>query len=288
MIIFLYGPDSYRRRQKVKELVDDYRRKDKAFDLEYFDFSFQNKNGENSNEFLRLREFVATPSLFRENKFGVVENIFFKISAYSVSRRKELKNFLKAQMSPQDLVLIISEDSKPPADFNFLIDGKALPSELKSQEFKNLEGGKLEYFIRREAKMRGVNFAPKAVDFLAESFEGDAWGLINELDKLSLLKIDVVDADKIKETSDYVQPSSEWNRIFYSIMDIVGNQPLSRKLRNLEILFCRQEEPAKIFNVLASHIQSIKLAQKIADYDPLIKFGRLDYEEALLDLVISH
>lgn len=287
MIIFLYGPDSYRRQKKVKELVDDYRRKDPAFDLEYFDFSSQNQNGENSSEFLRLREFVATPSLFRENKFGVAENIFFKISAFSVSRRKELKNFLKSQMSPQDLVLIISEDSKPPADFNFLIDKEAPLSELKFQEFENPKGAQLEHFIRKEAKERGVNLTSRAIDFLAESFNNDSWGLINELDKLSLIKSETVDTDKIKEISDYIEPMTDWRKTYYSMMDIVGNHPLSQKLRNLEILFCRQEEPAKIFNILASQIQSIKLAQKLADYDPLIKFGRLDYKEALLDLVIS-
>ncbi|MEK7555577.1 MAG: hypothetical protein AAB516_02025 [Patescibacteria group bacterium] len=288
MIIFLYGPDSYRRQKKVKELVDDYRRKDAAFDLEYFDFSSQNQNGENLSEFLRLREFVATQSLFRKNKFGVAENVFFKISAYSISRRKELKNFLKAQMSPQDLVLIISEDGKPLADFNFLIDEKAPSTELKFQEFENPKGAQLEHFIRKEAKERGVNFTPRAIGFLAESFNNDSWGLINELNKLSFIKSESVDVDKIKEISDYIEPPTDGGKIYYSIMDIVGNRSLSQKLRDLEILFCRQEEPAKIFNILASQVASLELAQKLADYDPLIKFGRIDYEEALLDLVISH
>lgn len=286
MVIFLYGLDSYRRQKKIKELVADYRRKYSAFDLRSFDFSIQ--NGDKQEEFIKLKEFISTPSLFVSKKLGVLENAFFKISAYSTIQRKELKEFFKAQLSLRDLVLIISDDSKPPAGFEFLINAETPSPELKFQEFNRLEGGQLRHFIKKEAEERGVNLDIGAVNFLAESFNGDNLGLVNELGKLSLIKAHTVDVDKIKEVSDYIFAPNEWRNTYCSIMGVIGNQSLSRKIRNLEILFSHQEEPAKIFNILASQVQEIKLAQKMADYDPLIKFGRLDYEEALLDLVISH
>ncbi len=288
MIIYLYGADSYRRQKNIKELVNSYREKYSMLDLGHFDLSEKNREESgHQSEFLKLREFISTPSLFRDKKIAILENAFFGLSAYSVAQRNELKKFFESQLSSQNFILIISENNKPPVGFSFLISEETSPSELKFQEFEKLEGSRLKHFIKKEADEKGVNLFPKAIDFLAESFNGDNWGLVNELEKLSLVKADIIDIDRIKEVSDYVLAPNAGQNAYYSIMNLISNQSFSQKIRDLEILFCHQEEPAKIFNILASQTQSIKLTQKIADYDPLVKFGILDSEEVLLDLVIN-
>ncbi len=296
MVIYLYGADSYRRQKKTKELVADYNKKYPISDLGHFNFSVQDED--KKREFIKLQEFFSTPSLFVNKKLGILENAFFKISAYSAAQRKELKAFFKAQIPLQDSVLIISEENKPPTGFDFLINEKALSTELKFQEFKRLEYDQLKYFIKKEAGKYELNLSCQAINLLAESFNSDSWGLVNEIKKLSLIRADIIDIDKIKEVSDYVRPLVDGKNIFYSIISIINSQPFSLngqdyraligKIKNLEILFLQQEESAKIFNILASQAQSLKLAQKIADYDSLIKFGRLNYEEALLDLIINY
>ncbi len=286
MIIYLYGLDSYRRQKKIKELVDDYSKKYSALNLGYFDFSGQ--NGDKQEEFDRLREFTTTQSLFVSKKLVILENAFFKISAYSIGQRKELKEFLKVQLPLHNLVLIISEDNKPPVGFDFLINKETAASELKFQEFNKLEGERLRHFIKKEVNKREINLTSTAINFLAESFSGDSWGLVNEIEKLSLVKENIIDINKIEEISDYIMTPNVKQNAYYLIMDLISSQSFSQKIRNLEILFSNQEEPAKIFNILASQAQSVRLVQKIADYDPLVKSGRLDYEEVLLDLVINH
>ena len=63
---------------------------------------------------------------------------------------------------------------------------------------------------------------------------------------------------------------------------------MSRRLVDLEILFGHQEEPVKIFNILAtSYLNTVFSLQKLADYDAAIKSGKLDYEEALVDLALE-
>ena len=46
------------------------------------------------------------------------------------------------------------------------------------------------------------------------------------------------------------------------------------------------EDPAAVFNVTAS-IADPNLTVQMADYDVLIKSGKLEYEEALTDLAVS-
>ncbi len=61
-----------------------------------------------------------------------------------------------------------------------------------------------------------------------------------------------------------------------------------QKITALERLFIGQEEPVKIFNILASQNRlPIGLIQKLADYDAMVKSGRIDYEEVLLDLALQ-
>ena len=51
MIIFLEGPDFYRRHQKTKELIDFYQKKHSNFDFKRFDFS------DNQEDHLALKDF---------------------------------------------------------------------------------------------------------------------------------------------------------------------------------------------------------------------------------------
>ena len=56
----------------------------------------------------------------------------------------------------------------------------------------------------------------------------------------------------------------------------------------MEKLFIAQEEPVKIFNIMASLSRLPKeLLQEFADYDVKVKSGKLDYEEVLVDLALS-
>ena len=54
MIIFLYGPDSYCRRKKLNEILDQYKKKHMALNIGKFDFA--ENNGD--DEFYGFRNFL--------------------------------------------------------------------------------------------------------------------------------------------------------------------------------------------------------------------------------------
>jgi DNA polymerase III delta subunit len=280
MVIFLYGSDSYRRQKKLNKIIEEYKRKYSNLSCDYFDL-------ENPEEFFRLREFSSQLLLFDNKKLAVLKNIYETDS-------KKLKEFFKRYLDSEDFTILISEEDSPPPELNFLIK-KAFSAE----KFENLEGDEWQFFIQKEARQRQIILAPRATKFLAEIFKGDTWRLINELEKISLfspypvnrdaiapaltnLIIDVKDLERI---GDYHYESPD---IFSYINAVCMDWSLSRRIIALEKLFIRQEEPVKIFNILASLKRlPIKLIQKLADYDIMVKSGKIDYEEVLLSLAIE-
>lgn len=270
MIIFLYGPDSYRRREKLNEIISKHREKNLA--CRFFDFSVKIED-----EFLRLKEFCAIQSIFKETKLAVLENC---LKAKEIS--KKFIVLLKENIENKDIVLAIISDEKPLKDFHFLLEKPIL-----SQEFEILKSKELEAFIKKEAQKRELILEKDAAGFLAQVFQEDTWGLITELDKLALLDNKNINLKYLKEIVEYNQPVS-FPEFFSAIRNLSSGRILSQRIIALETLLINQEEPAKIFNFLASlKSNPLPLIQRFADYDVAVKSGKMDYDEVLVDFALN-
>ncbi len=267
MIIYLYGPDSYRRQQKLNEIKESYGSKNSIFSVENF-------NMENPDEIERLKDFILQRGMFDLKKMAVIKNI----SESGSEALENLKKLLFANLKNENLILIIFENGKLAKDFDFLLTNPAI-----SQEFQNLSGDKLKFFINSEAKKRNIELPTKAIEFLADNFTNNSWEVINELDKLQFLnlkKLDVKDLEKIIDSN--IEPN-----IFKFTGAISKNSPVLARLISLEMLFLAQEEPAKIFNILAKNpYLNLNQLKILADYDVEIKSGKMDYETALFELTL--
>ena len=270
MIIFFYGLDSYRRQKKLNEIVGQYSQKHLTRE------KFELNSSQADDEFLRLKEFARNRSIFEKEKLAIMAGLF----EFADENEKQAVEFLKTNLQDKDFTIVIFEEEKPNKNFAFLLEQPVL-----SQEFMNLEGEKLEFFIKREAEKRGLELTVDAVRFLARIFSGDSWGLINELDKLSLFDTAFFDTNRLKNLIDNFRPLAI-NQFFSQLYAISGNRTLKQKIVGLEILLSG-EEPAKIFNFLASSPKNRPTEiKKFADYDVAVKSGKIDYEEALLDLCL--
>jgi len=165
--------------------------------------------------------------------------------------------------------------SSLPASFAFL-----LKKPVEREKFGKLTSSSLSMFIREQAESRGLSLNEKEIRLLSESFGVDTWSIATELDKLSLLNQPSVVAKTSKHS-------------YYQLINLFKSHRSCRsRLIALEILLSDlKEEPAKIFNGLAYgsffFLPHQEWYQKLADYDVYIKSGRLDYEEALVDLAVS-
>jgi len=269
MIIFLYGPDDWRREQKKRSIVADFKNKYSAFGLGFFDFLKE-------DELVKFQEFARGQSIFGGLKLAVLENIFLEESKEGMAR--ELKNLL----SDKNTNILVSEKEEPPKVLDFLAKKPVL-----SQRFDYLRGRDWASFIKSKAKEFGVSLTDSALELLAQIYQGNTWGLVTELEKISLLKSGIVDRKNLESVDLEARPD------FWLLLDALRGYDISRRFIALERVFAQNEPLPKIFNILASqwrfdgaHREREKIPQ-FAEYDLMVKSGKLDYEEALLDLVIS-
>lgn len=267
MIIFLRGLDSYRRRQKEKELIDFYQRKHLNFDFKKIDLSG------NPEDYFILKDFLGQQSLFDNFKMSLIKGIF-EVEA------KKIKPILKEQLTNENTVLVISED-KSTKEFDFLLD-----KPVHRQEFRKLNAEELAFFVRKEAEKRNLKFTPEAKGYLIrwqEQTNTDTWALVNELDKIALA--DFPQPISVSGLESLI-PFSYQEEIFNLARILAGHNSLKKKLVALEQLLIQKEPAAHAFNLL-SYSAPANIILKLADYDVSVKSSGLGYEEILLDLALT-
>lgn len=259
MLILLYGPDDYRRVQKKRELVAEFRKK--RSDIGFATFDLAAKDWLDGFE-----EFANSTPLFATNRLAVFENAF-EIEA------PKLAKILKPLADNKTITLLLSERDKPVKALGFLLEKPAI-----SQKFENLEGAELISFIGAESKRLGLRLALSAAQFLATVYAGNSWALATELQKLAAWKGNV-------ERKDLDAFDLEAAPNYWMLLNGLKSFDPRTRLSTLERLFAANDAPAKIFNILAA--QWKEKTPQMAEFDFMIKSGKLEYEEALVDLVIG-
>lgn len=264
MIIFLYGSDAYRRRQKLNEILKSYSQKHSNLNSGVFDLAVE-------NEFLNFKAFLGSQSLFENFKLVVVSGL------YQAEPRKDLIKSIKSFLENQQIMIVISETEFPPKDFIFFTE-----KPVQFQEFRELKGDYFKVFLKKEAVLRGLKFSVEAEALLAGIYEPDSWALVNELDKIALADLSQpIAINALKSVSDL-----ETEEKVFDLTKALASRQLKEKIISLEKLFLQKEATPRVFNLLAA-VSPAVLTAKLSDLDVSIKSGGLDYEEALLGLVIS-
>lgn len=259
MLIFLSGSDDYRRLQKKNQIIAEFKKKRSDFGLDFFDC-------EEADSLPRLREFLKTQSIFETAKLAVLENAF-------EADPKKLAEILEPELNSKGIQILLSEKGKPVKALAFLLEKPVL-----SQKLENLAGEEWMDFIKSLAKENGVTLTSSAAQFLGTIYEGNSLGLVTELKKLSALSssIDKKDLDVF----DLEAAPNYW-----ALFSGLKSYDIKNRMYALEKLFSINDPAPKIFNILAG--QMSEKIPHMAEYDLAVKSGKIDYEEALLDLAIS-
>ena len=149
MIILFYGKDTYRIREKTKEMIEKYKEKNKN------GFSFF--QGKDIDE---LRQEILSVSMFDPKKL---------IIAYDLSINKDSLELFKG--SP-NILLLIKEDGKDKEIFD------------KAQEFKPLSTAKLKEWLKVKIEELGGEAEEDSINMLVDFIGNDLWRMENEIKKL--------------------------------------------------------------------------------------------------------
>jgi len=305
MIIFLYGPDTYRSQQKLNEIIEHYQKVHKSgLNLRYFD-----GDSEKSLNFQDFRNEIETASMFREKKLLVLKDIF--------SNKDFQEEFLKQRekfVNSGNIILIYERkqaDKKSPF-FKFL------KKNSESQEFEPLEGPKLSSWIKKEFKQYNSKTDSEALAKLIEYVGNDLWRMSNEIRKLASYKKEIgikeiellvrskIETDIFKTIDAIAQKNKKQALILLHKHLEKGDSPLyllsmiNYQFRNLLVIkdLIEKHNPYNLilkksglhpFVVKKSYYQSQKFTlqelkkiyQKIFQVDLNIKTGRIEPETAL-------
>ncbi len=178
MIIFLYGKDNYRLREKMDEIVAQYKKKHRSgLNIVFF--------GEKSS-FGELYDEVRQVSMFDEKRLLVVPN-----AASNEKLKKEIITNVESLVGTDNIILLFEEGEVKKNDkLLTFFSGKAeeAPKEVICQEFKPLTEKKLLSWIEKKFKKSGVEVEKEAIHLLSRAGGEDLWRIKNEIDKLSLYK----------------------------------------------------------------------------------------------------
>lgn len=243
MIIFLYGQDTYRLKQKLKEITEHYKEVHRS-GLNLIFFEGKNLSYQDFRD-----EFQQTP-MFQEKKMVILKNVF--------SNQEFKDSFLekgKSFADSKDIVVFAEEGEIPAKDplFKFLV------SSGKVQEFGLLVGAKLRNWAKSEIEKYKIGIRPEALELLVGFIGNDLWQLANEIKKLAAFK-----KDKTIESADInllVRPQVETD-IFKTVEALAlknKREALSLVHRHLD----NGDSPLYLLSMITFQFRNLLLMKKM-------------------------
>ncbi|MFA6171390.1 MAG: DNA polymerase III subunit delta [Patescibacteria group bacterium] len=231
MIIFLYGPDSFRAKRKLGELKDKFRRE---IDIAGNDLVAVDGEKATLNQ---INELVSPASLFSKKRMAVIENVFSNKSAGLFA---ELLKFLKKNEKGENIIIFLdpaSSKEKLAGEKNELF--KFLAAQKYSQEFKELSREDLARWIKKEISDLGASITPKALDLLMALAE-NSWQLNSELGKIAAYKAAITPAGEkaqIEESDVHEMVKGKLDTNIFALTDSIGAKNKALALKLLEDQF---------------------------------------------------
>lgn len=257
MILFLYGEDSFRSRQKLLEIKKRFLLSD-AVGSGLSVFNWAEKNPGHS-----LLDVLGTSNLLAPKRLVVVRDM---IEAAADAEKDDLVEYLKKYekqiQDDRDLVIVFWEDGQPKKNGKLY---KLLVKMAKSQNFERLGGGKLNQWIVQRAKeldpAGGISAA--ALEKLILFAGSDTEYLDKELRKL----VDFADGRTIQadDVEILVRANSDAN--IFDTIDALGADNKKEALRLVQEHLKKGDDPFYIFSMYVYQFRNIlKVADLSAQY----------------------
>lgn len=179
MIYVLHGADTYRSREKLRELIGEFRNSAGAnFDFHRFDAE--------ENGLKEIRQALETASLFSRKKIVVIEHMA------SVIETEELPGLLKPAKYDKETIVFLWEGEADAKTKKMLSAAEAYAEKI--QEFKLLTPKERERWIEERAEKMHIKISREELAALV-SGGSDLWKTANELEKIAVGKSGKISVD---------------------------------------------------------------------------------------------
>ncbi len=257
MIIFLYGPDTYRSQEKLDQLKEKFKREIDKSGGNIFIF-----NEDNADQGV-IKNALFTHSFLVKKKMVV----FKRITKFSKKILEDITDWLKKLENDQNLILIFWEED---------IDSKIKISKTKRQkdkpelivqlkkvkyayEFSLLAEEKLRNWIKDRVEKWGAKIDSCAIDLLIIFVGSNLWQMNQEIHKLAAYK----GKETINKEDVELLTKSKLDENIFHLVDAVGgkNMKMALKLVNEQI-----ESGINSGYLLTMLIREFKILLQVKDF----------------------
>lgn len=244
MVIFLFGEDTYRLKEKLREIIEEYKKKNTSgFNLRFLD----------AKEILLddLKSELLSISMFKEKKLVVLSNIF------SASKFKE--DFLERgePLFGSENILIIYEPGNVSQKEKL---ATFLKKKAKTEEFKFLRTDQVKRFIKKKLEQKEIS--DDALSLLIDFCSNDLWKISKEIEKL----INYSKSKILKEDIELLVSPVYDNNIFETI-DAIAKKEKKKAIKLLKRHIEDGDSVPYLLTMIAyqlKNIISVKSSKKVA------------------------
>jgi DNA polymerase-3 subunit delta len=255
MLLFLYGPDTYRSRKKLNEIIEHYKKIHKSgLNLKHLDGK--------KLDFQDLKDQFRSVSMFSEKKLIILEEAF--------TNQNFKENFLKNSkkfVDSKDIILFYETKETPRSDPLF----KFLKKYAKSQEFKLLEGKNLKDWVKKEIENYKVKINPIALEKLTDYVGNDLWQMENEIKKLVVYKtghnqvttVTKVCRVNLEDVELLVKPKIETD--IFKTIDAIAEKNKKRALKFIKAHLEKGDSPFYLFSMINFQFRNLLIIKDLME-----------------------
>ncbi len=255
MIIVVYGLDSFRASQKIREMKEKFIK-----DVDELDTSFDEVDGK-AMVAADLSRLFATDSLFAKKRLVLVKNIFANKQEAFVA---VLVDYLE-KLQTDNIIIFHEEklvmDKNKKAALALEKDKTKALSKTQQKLWQILAGGYVMYcpllndaelvkWMTQKLAPEGLTINRAAERFLLGTIGSDLWALDNELNKLIAYKLRVAESTEITEADIKLLVNYELSQPIFDLTDAIGNRDKARALNILNQQLEQGEAPLYLLAML--------------------------------------
>ena len=265
MIYFIYGQDNYRAKEKLQEIINQYKLVHKS-GLNLIQIDAKEKN------FKDLFDNFKIVSMFDEKKLIILKDIF--------SNQKFGEDFLneiKVLKNSKNVIVIFEKDEVDQRTKLF----KYLIKNTKCQKFSLLDSRGLKIWFKKESEKYKLKIDSTAEAMLLSYVGNDLWQLVNEIKKLVNFK-----PNKLIKKEDIilqVRPKIE-NDIFKTI-DSIASKNKKQALSFLHQHLNDGDNSLYLLSMIAYQFRNLLIIKEMIDKG--LPYATIQKKSGLAPFVVS-
>jgi len=254
MIIFLYGPDTYRSREKLNEIVEHYKKIHKSgLNLKFLDLK--------EKDFQDFKNEVQISSMFSERKLLVLKNAFENFD-FKKKFSAEIEKFVKSE----EVILFYEEEIKKDKFF------QTLKKFSEYQKFQLLDGERLKNWVKKEFKKYQAKIDSAVLEKLIEFVGNDLWQMSNEIKKLVVYKTGHNQARTVTKVCPEIEREdvellvkSKIETDIFKTIDAIAAKNKKRALKLLKAHLEKGDSPFYLFSMINFQFRNLLIIKDLME-----------------------